>query len=303
MDAEPFVELKPGDRVVRGPDWIWEDQDVVDGERVEGTVVGRFGPVDGFLLSVRWDGKAETICYRHRPGEIDVVLAPPKGPPAVPDSPDNPYRKAIEANWPKLAWLRTQDVLRAPLTTTRLGIPFDPAWDGLGDAALKDALAAALQAARPFAAGTPAIRLFSGCRDPGWLSVRPASGMSQTATAARRRRATVEIQVEVREPRVRRTREWFTRTYEGELELDRESVLEFVRDGDQEGLEDYIRDEIADSYCDLPEDDGNVDDSTTDDDDATGDGIDYGRGSDPASIAESLMENLEEEAHEGEDEE
>ena len=74
--------------------------------------------------------------------------------------------------------------------------------------------------------------------------------------------------------------------------------LEFVRDGDQEGLEDYIRDEIADSYCDLPEDDGDVEDSTTDDNDATGDGIDYGRGSDPSDIAARLMDDLEEEAHE-----
>jgi len=302
MAAEPLVELKPGDRVVRGPDWEWDDQDVIDGCRAEGTVVAWLGGGGSFQLSVRWDGKNGTYYYRRRPGKIDVVPAPPKGPPAAPDSPDNPYRKLLEDHWPKFAWLRTQDVLRAPLTTARLGVPFDPAWDGLDDAALKDALAAALQAARPFPAGTPAIQLFGGCRDPGWLSVRPASGMSQTATAARRR-ATVEIQVEVREPRVRRTREWFTRTYEGTLELDRERVLEFVRDGDQEGLEDYIRDEIVDGYCDLPEDDGDIDDSTTDDDDATGDDIDYGRGSDPARLAERLMEDLEEEAHEGEDEE
>ena len=302
MADEPLMELKPGDRVVRGPNWNWSNQDVVDGERVEGTVVARLGGDDTFQLSVRWDGKDGAYYYRRRPGKIDVVPAPPKGPPAAPDSPDNPYRKLLEDHWPKFAWLRTQDVLRAPLTTARLGVPFDPAWDGLDDAALKDALAAALQAARPIPAKTPAGLAFAGCRDPGWLSVRPASGMSQTATAARRR-ATVGIQVEVREPRVRRTREWFTRTYEGELELDRERVLEFVRDGDQEGLEDYIRDEIADSYCDLPEDDGDVEDSTTDDDDATGDGIDYGRGSDPARLAESLMEELEEEAHEGEDEE
>lgn len=53
MADEPLVELKPGDRVVRGPDWIWENQDCVDGERVEGTVVGRFGPGDGFQLPVR----------------------------------------------------------------------------------------------------------------------------------------------------------------------------------------------------------------------------------------------------------
>ena len=295
MADEPLVELKPGDRVVRGPDWIWEDQDVVNGDRVEGTVVDWFVPGSGFhQLVVRWDGKAETLCYRHRPGEIDVVPAPPKGPPAASDSPDNPYRKLLEDHWPKLAWLRTQDVLRAPLTTARLGIPFDPAWDGLDDAALKDALAAALQAARPFAAGTPSATLFATCRDPGWLCARPASGMA---------RATVEIQVEVRESRVRRVREWYSRTYEGELELDRERVLEFVRDGDQEGLEDYIRDEIADSYGDLPEDDGDVEDLSVDDDDATGDDIDYGRGSDPSDIAERLMNNLEEEAHEGEDEE
>lgn len=302
MADEPLVELKPGDRVVRGPDWCWDDQDVVDGDRVEGTVVAWLGGGDSFQLSVRWDGKDGTYYYRLRPGKIDVVPAQPKGPPAAPDSPDNPYRKLLEDHWPKFAWLRTQDVLRAPLTTARLGIPFDPAWDGLDDAALKDALAAALQAARPFAAGTPAIRLFSGCRDPGWLCARPASGMSQTATAARRR-ATVEIQVEVREPRVLRVRQWFTRTYEGALELDRERVLEFVRDGDQEGLEDYIRDEIADSYNNLPEDDGDVEDSSIDDDDATGDGIDYGRGSDPSDIAERLMDDLEEEAHEGENEE
>ena len=301
MAAEPLVELKPGDRVVRGPDWTWENQDVVDGNRVEGTVVDRFGPGDFFQLSVRWDGKNDTYHYRRRPGEIDVVPAPPKGPPAAPDSPDNPYRKLLEDHWPKFAWLRTQDVLRAPLTTARLGIPFDPAWDGLDDARLKDALAAALQAARPIPAKTPAGLAFAGCRDPGWLSARPAFDTARAP--AGRPRATVEIQVEVREPRVRRRREWFTRTYEGELELDRERVLEFVRDGDQEGLEDYIRDEIADSYGDLPEDDGDVDDSTTDDDDATGDGIDYGRGSDPSDIAERLMEDLEEEAHEGEDEE
>lgn len=303
MADEPLMELKPGDRVVRGPDWTWDDQDVVDGYRVEGTVVGWFGSSSGdFNLSVRWDGKTILYEYRCRPNALDVVPAPPKGPPAAPDSPDNPYRKLLEDHWPKFAWLRTQDVLRAPLTTARLGIPFDPAWDGLDDARLKDALAAALQAARPIPAGTPSCSFFVGCRDPGWLSVRPASGMSQTATAARRR-ATVEILVEVREPRVRRTREWYTRTYEGELELDRERVLEFVRDGDQEGLEDYIRDEIADSYGDLPEDDGDVDDTTTDDDDATGDGIDYGRGSDPARLAERMMEYMEEEAHEGEDEE
>ena len=301
MADEPLMELKPRDRVVRGPDWRWDDQDVVGGERVEGTVVAWLGGGDSFQLSVRWDGKDGTYYYRRRPGEIDVVPAPPKGPPAAPDSPDNPYRKLLEDHWPKFAWLRTKDVLRAPLTTARLGVPFDPAWDGLDDTALKDALAAALQAARPIPAKTPAGLAFAGCRDPGWLSVRPAFGTARAP--AGRPRATVEIQVEVREPRVRRTREWFTRTYEGELELDRERVLEFVRDGDQEGLEDYIRDEIADSYGDLPEDDGDVDDSTTDDDDATGDGIDYGRGSDPSDIAERLMENLEEEAHEGEDEE
>ena len=299
MADEPLVELKLGDRVVRGPDWKWGDQDVVDGCRVEGIVVYRIG----FQLAVRWDGTNDTYSYCRRPGKIEVVPAPPKGPPAAPDSPDNPYRKLLEDHWPKFAWLRTQDVLRAPLTTARLGIPFDPAWGGLDDAALKDALAVALQAARPIPAKTPACLAFAGCRDPGWLSARPASGMSQTATAARRR-ATVEIQVEVREPRVRRRREWFTRTYEGELELDRERVLEFVRDGDQEGLEDYIRDEIADSYVDLPEDDGDVYDSTTDDDATDGaDNIDYGRGSDPSDIAERLMDNLEEEAHEGEDEE
>ena len=297
MADESLMELKPGDRVVRGPDWTWGDQDVVDGYRVEGTVVYRIGS----QLSVRWDGTNDTYYYCRRPGKIDVVPAPPKAPPAAPDSPDNPYRKLLEDHWPEFAWLRTQDVLRAPLTTARLGIPFDPAWDGLDDAALKDALAVALQAARPIPAKTPAGLAFAGCRDPGWLSVRPASGTARAP--AGRPRATVEIQVEVREQRVRLMRQWFTRTYEGALELDRERVLEFVRDGDQEGLEDYIRDEIADGYGDLPEDDGDVDDSETDDDAATGDGIDYGRGSDPSDIAERLMDDLEEEANEGEDEE
>ena len=69
------MEFKPGDRVVRGPDWEWGDQDG-DGP---GTVVPRDDGTDfsdygeGYVwVDVRWDHGGRN-CYRVGPGVRDLA--------------------------------------------------------------------------------------------------------------------------------------------------------------------------------------------------------------------------------------
>jgi hypothetical protein len=65
------MEFKPGDRVVRGPNWRWGDQD----GNGPGTVVPRPEPSisDGYVwVDVRWDSGGRN-CYRIGPGVRDLA--------------------------------------------------------------------------------------------------------------------------------------------------------------------------------------------------------------------------------------
>jgi hypothetical protein len=65
------MKFKIGDRVVRGPDWKWDEQD----GNGPGTVVPRSVPslVDGYeWVSVRWDS-GNYNCYRIGPGVRDLA--------------------------------------------------------------------------------------------------------------------------------------------------------------------------------------------------------------------------------------
>lgn len=289
--------LEVGQRVKRGPGWCWGDQ----GGGTDGDIVG-FYPVqpdgNGDLNAiVKWDnGLHENYRYCPADGTSGLHIVP-ADPPPDPGNPDNPWRKLLAERWRHFGWLTTQDVLRGPLTMARLGIAFNPEWDGLEPEALKETLAFALQTAHPHAATASFATLLSTSRDLAWRS-RLISGAAPTQM----RNETINIEVEVTEPRVRHVREWYEAAYTGELELDKDEVLDFVRNNDEDGLADYIREQIDNNYCDLNLDEGDINDSTTDDDESTGDGIEYARGCTPEDIADRLMNELADEVEE-EDEE
>lgn len=294
--------LEVGQRVKRGPGWCWGDQ----GEGTDGTIVGFYPahPINSNILnaSVKWDnGLYEG--YRYCPADgasglhiVPINLAPPD-PPPDPESPDNPWRKLLAERWRHFDWLTTRDVLRGPLTMARLGITFNPEWDGLEPEALKETLAFALQTAHPHAATESFAWLLSTSRDSAWRS-----RLIRHAAPAQPGNETINIEVEVEEPRVRCIREWYTAVYTGELELDKDDVLDFIRNNDEDGLVDYIRQQIDDNYDSLCVEDNDPTDSTTDNDESTGDEIDYARGCAPEDIADRLMNELADEVEE-EDEE
>lgn len=72
LAGEPFPALKPGHRVVRGPDWTWGMQD--GGAGSPGTVLDE-APIPGFDFRVQWD-KGTIASYRYNKDRHDIVLAP-----------------------------------------------------------------------------------------------------------------------------------------------------------------------------------------------------------------------------------
>ncbi len=192
------------------------------------------------------------------------------------------------------AWLRQRGVLRAPLTLVRLGIPFRPEWDANGPTL--EELAAALEAARPFA---PGAKL---CPNPS-ANLSWAAGINE-ARAAKPQRGDDPIELEMTVEEQRSITRYYssTRTYSGMLALDRATVLEYVADGDERGLRDYIRDCIDDDYSNWDESD-NGDDYCTDEDNCpANEPLEFPDES-PRDLAARLMDELAEEAEEEEEEE
>jgi len=68
------VSLEPGQRVRRGPDWEWGDQDMHQGRAMTGTVQDSSGEGTGWMR-VTWDNNGHTNSYRWgQEGRFDLVL-------------------------------------------------------------------------------------------------------------------------------------------------------------------------------------------------------------------------------------
>jgi len=69
-----FPPLCVGDRVRRGPDWEWGDQDCnEDGEQQEGEVIAVYSAGSDLpWFNVKWDSGADGWSYRYGPSVHDV---------------------------------------------------------------------------------------------------------------------------------------------------------------------------------------------------------------------------------------
>ena len=68
-------EFVIGMRVVRGPDWKWDNKDVVNGEHVEGLIISEIDP--NKWVEVQWDSGNKLKCrVGAENGQFDIVLSP-----------------------------------------------------------------------------------------------------------------------------------------------------------------------------------------------------------------------------------
>ena len=74
MNEADYPRLSVGDKVVRGPTWIWGDQDVdmVTGKPGVGVIISMDTTDCGFPYDVKWHNEQGTAEYRK--GDIQLYI-------------------------------------------------------------------------------------------------------------------------------------------------------------------------------------------------------------------------------------